>query len=1125
MAKIRVSNGRFGLSLTDALRRAKQGDELQLKEGEYVVDSVSLSNLKITGLGDSSKVVIFGQLSIQGTCQIANVTIQAPPYHNALTVRDSQLELQSSQIHGEPAGKYPAIYASSSTVSMVDSNVFTDRAASSIEASSNSVLFAKDSGIGLLTLTASKATTSNVFSFAIVALERSRVDCAGFLELHPAEGRRSLRIEGESACSIELLRAQSEPLEGYCQDGYLKIGNVLVREGQKYLLVTKNAARIDIPAVGTATKNLDTSTAEPQPVEPPMPTVQKPKVILWDLKDARDFANAVAPKLNKGDTIMLEEGEYFLEQYEHFILMGADIAGRGRAERTILHGGIRIMDKANIRVSNLTIRPKAASNAVFVAGDESVNLVNVIIQPAPGAEKPAVVAIEGLVQMSDCRIAADSSAVAGSVDIGDGARLEAENSFLGWVNFWNAGQGQLVDCSAYRLWAETGSTVKSHGVLTIQVNECNMRAMVVKSNSTVRGAEVKPEATYAEIYVSESTLAIKDLKSPDTATVGVLGEDDAILDVTGNAVEIRNLDTEMLQETGPVVSVEPSSDASSQQLAQNDRTNSDTSAKSEVAQSTEANPLTELDNLTGLRTVKQQIATFTQMVQFNKMRQEQGLKTTGISMHSLFLGNPGTGKTTVARMLGDALYAAGAIEKNNFIEVGRPDLVGQHLGASAIMTQKALDKARGGILFVDEAYSLHQKEGNSFGQEAVDTILAYMENHRESIVVIFAGYANQMQDFLNMNPGLKSRIPNRFDFEDYSALEIAEIGYRSLLEADYTVDEQLYRRTVTQKYGQAADRSNGRWVRNFNEELVKQMAGRVFGQPSHDEAALTHITAADFEALLGGDAQAKQQKVDELLAELDRLVGLGNVKQWVRKLVNRVKIDQQRQQLGEVIARPSYHMVFAGNPGTGKTTVAKLIGQIFFNLGLLESPTVKTVDRAQLVGKWVGHTEEQTSRVIEEAMGGVLFVDEAYQLTDGSHSDFGRQAVETFVTRLEEDRDKFVAIFAGYTESMERFLKANPGLPSRIPLRIEFLDYSPAEIAQIVQDLLARNWSFDPDALADTVMSAYASLDPGARANGRWARNFVERVESEHIDYVATNHISAQQMKYISTELIRKMGQ
>src|SRR5699024_2893901 len=151
-------------------------------------------------------------------------------------------------------------------------------------------------------------------------------------------------------------------------------------------------------------------------------------------------------------------------------------------------------------------------------------------------------------------------------------------------------------------------------------------------------------------------------------------------------------------------------------------------------------PLAEIMALTGLTTVKEQIEGFTQMVRFNQIRARKGLRTSEISMHSLFLGNPGTGKTTVARLLGRVLHQAGAIRSDTFVEVGRKDLVSDRIGASAKKTVDVLDSARGGVLFIDEAYSLHQEQNNEFAQEAVDALISYMEDHRDDVVVVFAGY-------------------------------------------------------------------------------------------------------------------------------------------------------------------------------------------------------------------------------------------------------------------------------------------------------------------------------------------------------------------------------------------------
>jgi SpoVK/Ycf46/Vps4 family AAA+-type ATPase len=536
--------------------------------------------------------------------------------------------------------------------------------------------------------------------------------------------------------------------------------------------------------------------------------------------------------------------------------------------------------------------------------------------------------------------------------------------------------------------------------------------------------------------------------------------------------------------------------------------------------------LEELNNLVGLTEVKESVRKFINLARINKKKKEQGLPVRQSSLHSVYLGNPGTGKTTVARLVGQVLYEEGALSNASFVEVSRQDLVSGYLGKTTEQTQKKLEEAHGGVFFLDEAYTLNSQGGTTnYGQEALDTILKYMEDNRDDIMIIFAGYTKEMYDFFNMNPGLKSRIPHYFDFEDYSLDELAEIGIKELEGEHYKFDHDKYKKEIKRAYSKSADSSNARFVRNFNEKLILEQSNRIVEAELFDSEEFLSITDADWVNMLGNEDESDSH-LSSLYEELNSLTGLGNVKDFISQLVKEAEANKLFEEKGMDIGTHTYHMTFTGPPGTGKTTVARLIARFLKALGVLAEDKLIEVDRSDLVGSYIGHTEKNTKNAIDRAMGGVLFIDEAYQLSlQGSDNDFGKQAIETLITALENYRDKFVVIFAGYTDDMNRFMSSNEGLRSRVPYTIEFKQYSAAEVADIVINNLKGKWRFNEDFLKMMVMSSYEMLEDTDKTSGRWARNYTQKLLMKHKNYIVNENVASEDFDFITDSTILAMTQ
>lgn len=265
--------------------------------------------------------------------------------------------------------------------------------------------------------------------------------------------------------------------------------------------------------------------------------------------------------------------------------------------------------------------------------------------------------------------------------------------------------------------------------------------------------------------------------------------------------------------------------------------------------------IAELNSLTGLQGAKEEVNALINLMKVQKMREERGLKPTSVNKHLVFTGNPGTGKTTVARLLAKIFAAIGVCEKGQLVEVDRAGLVSGYIGQTAMKVQEVIEQALGGILFIDEAYTLTNNKGQGdFGQEAVDTLLKAMEDHRDDFIVIVAGYTDLMKDFLESNPGLRSRFNKFINFEDYSAEELYEILKTMCSKQDYTLSldgaEEVKRFFEERCQNKTESFANARDVRNYLEKAISNQATRIVGMKEVDEHILAMLEKEDFENIV-----------------------------------------------------------------------------------------------------------------------------------------------------------------------------------------------------------------------------------------------------------------------------------
>ena len=525
----------------------------------------------------------------------------------------------------------------------------------------------------------------------------------------------------------------------------------------------------------------------------------------------------------------------------------------------------------------------------------------------------------------------------------------------------------------------------------------------------------------------------------------------------------------------------------------------------------------ELDQFVGMKSVKDTIRRIANEISVQQQLIELGLAQEGLTKYNFILtGNPGTGKTSVARVLGKVFKALGVTSTDQVVQVEPKNILSQYQNESAKNMNKFVTQAMGGVLFIDEAYGLYPVDEtgrgtSSEGKMALEALMTRMEDDAGKFVVICAGYPKQMSDFLGANPGMTRRFSHTIHIDDYTAEELLEIYERAARAKKYNFvlkDDAVRLKALDMFQNMVATKEEGKFG-NAGDAMKKlaetktRINNRIAAIPRNqwtpevlDSARTALLEDIPYEA-------PERVSIDKCLEELNALIGLGSVKTSLTKLAHTINNEIESARLeGRRPEIPLGHYLFLGNPGTGKTTVARLMGKILYSMGALPSPKVIEVDKSKLIGQYQGTTEAITSHVLDSAMGGILFIDEAYQLTANQFGGgYGKDALEVLLKRLEDDRGKFVCIAAGYSYEMQSFIHSNSGIPSRFPERnwITFEDYNPDELFQIFM-IFARKGGYTLDPLAENAVRGKLAMLYNHRdrtfGNGREARNLFDEVKS-----------------------------
>ena len=506
----------------------------------------------------------------------------------------------------------------------------------------------------------------------------------------------------------------------------------------------------------------------------------------------------------------------------------------------------------------------------------------------------------------------------------------------------------------------------------------------------------------------------------------------------------------------------------------------------------------ELSRQVGWDNFKKHIYSLSDCGQIRYLRKESDLPYEMYSKHTVIAGNPGTGKKSAAKYLTSIYKMLGLLTSDHIHYVSATKLMS---ATSDFAVEEEFTDAAGSTLVMYNAHELYKAERDfrDRGDKVVRYLIDAMNSTKYDAVemVILLGEKDGMEALMANYPELARCIGSFITLEDFTPEQLLKIAERYCMENKYVLTPDATAKLdmfIQREYSlRGSNFQNAHFIKQtFTERILPCMSARLVnkGQTPLDqlgEEQLTTIIADDIPSII--------DEPDAGFEELDNLIGLGKVKSKMKDFLNAINLAAKRMQQGLPATMPRLHMAFLGNPGTGKTTVAQIVGKLFASWGILSGGNVITAEKSQMVGQYIGETEYKMRNLLERARGNILFIDEAYQLVEGGEKDYGRIVMNSLLTELGKEHQNMVVILAGYTAPMKQLLKSNEGVESRFPNVFVFDDYTTEELMEIGKKMLSKQ-GFQMDEKAEenmrTIITNSTSIPSARFGNGRFVSNLIQ---------------------------------